>query len=76
LRSSYWCLPPPRGPGRWELYNVRDDPGEVRDLARELPGKLAEMIEHYETYFHESGMFDAYALYQQRVKEGAEKLKW
>lgn len=69
-------LPPPRGPGRWELYNVRKDPGEVRDLADELPDKLAEMVEHYETYFHESGMFDAYALYQQRVKEGSEKLKW
>ncbi|KAL8377720.1 hypothetical protein RB595_008420 [Gaeumannomyces hyphopodioides] len=68
-------LPPPRGPGRWELYNVADDPAESRDLAAALPAKLAEMVAHYETYFHESGMFDAYALYQQRVKEGAEKLK-
>ncbi|KAL8343176.1 hypothetical protein RB598_004497 [Gaeumannomyces tritici] len=68
-------LPPPRGPGRWELYNVAEDPAESRDLAAEMPAKLAEMVAHYEAYFHESGMFDAYALYQQRVKEGAEGLK-
>jgi arylsulfatase A len=25
------------------LYNVREDPGETRDLAREMPGKVAEL---------------------------------
>ncbi|KAK3192264.1 hypothetical protein K4F52_001477 [Lecanicillium sp. MT-2017a] len=52
-------LPPPRGPGKWELYNIAEDPGEVHNLAESHSKKLAEMIAHYDTYFQDTGMFDS-----------------
>ena len=33
---------------KWELYNVREDPGEARDLASAHPDKLKEMIGRFE----------------------------
>ncbi len=33
---------------KWELYNVRQDPGEVDDLSEQEPEKLAEMIALFE----------------------------
>ena len=66
VRQGEWkavLQAPPRGTGEWELYDLSVDPGELRDLAvvgnerdRE---KLRELIRHYETYYQETGMFDA-----------------
>lgn len=61
--------PPPRGSGRWELYDLSKDLGEVHDLGESQPGKLAEMIAHYETYFQETGIFDSHAVYQSALKK-------
>lgn len=61
-------LPPPKGGGKWELFDLSKDLGEVHDLSESYPEKLAEMIAHYETYFHETGMFDSYAAYQSALK--------
>ena len=33
----------------WELYNIKDDPSETRNLASEYPDKLDEMIRFYES---------------------------
>lgn len=33
-----------KGPGKYELYNLADDPGEQRNLAKEQPEKLKEML--------------------------------
>jgi len=43
LRHDGWKLV--LGPGREELYHVRADPGETRDLADREPGRLAELRE-------------------------------
>lgn len=70
VRVGEWkalFLPPPRGPGKWELYHLSEDLGEVNDLAEKEPKKLAEMIAHYETYFQETGMFDAYEMFQSEL---------
>ncbi|KAG7140571.1 Arylsulfatase like protein [Verticillium longisporum] len=48
----------PRGKDRWELYNLKNDPGEVHDLASTEPDILARLIEHWEVYYAETGMFD------------------
>ena len=69
-------LPPPRGPGKWELYNLSSDLGEVNDLAEQEPEKLREMIAHYETYYQETGMFDSYTLFQAALKASQEKKFW
>ncbi|KAI1780047.1 putative arylsulfatase [Hypoxylon cercidicola] len=62
-------LPPPKGPGRWELYDLSKDLGEVHDLAESRPEKLKEMLQHYETYFQETGMFDSFTMYQEALKQ-------
>lgn len=51
-------IPAPYGTGEWELYNIRDDPGETTDLAAKEPEKLEEMIEHWLEYVAETGMIE------------------
>ncbi len=38
-----------KGPGRYELYNLVDDPGEKHNLAAERPEKLEEMLAKLES---------------------------
>jgi len=40
--------------GRWQLYNLADDPGERHDLAGEQPQKRDEMIALWEAYAQEN----------------------
>jgi arylsulfatase len=47
---------PPYGSGNWQLYNVVDDPGETRDLAKDQPEKLQELQEAWEAYAREVGV--------------------
>ncbi|PWY94609.1 putative arylsulfatase [Aspergillus sclerotioniger CBS 115572] len=79
VRVGNWkavFLPPPRGEGKWELYDLEKDLGEVNDLSEERPEKLVEMIAHYETYFQESGMFDSYSVFQEELKKSGVKRAW
>lgn len=69
-------LPPPKGPGKWELYDLSKDLDEVHDLAESHPEKLEEMLHRYETYFQETVMFDSYTMYQEALKQRkAEKMR-
>ena len=43
LRSGDWKVIYFYDPRAWELYNLKDDLSEARDLAAEQPAKLAEM---------------------------------
>ncbi|KAJ5579802.1 arylsulfatase [Penicillium hispanicum] len=79
VRVGQWkalYLPPPRGPGKWELYDLATDQGEIHDLADSHREKLMEMIAHYETYFQESGLFDTYSTVQAVLKSRGEKRWW
>ncbi|MUP21779.1 hypothetical protein GNY19_13435 [Enterococcus lactis] len=79
VRAGNWkalFLPPPRGQGKWELYDLSRDLGEVDDLAERMPEKLAEMIAHYERYFQESGMFDSYSVFQEELKKKGVERAW
>jgi arylsulfatase A-like enzyme len=49
-------VPAPRGPQRWELFNVREDPGETNDLKEKLPGLFNEMLGLWEQYKKEVGV--------------------
>lgn len=59
-RFKALSMPPPRGMGEWELYDVEDDPGEVRDLAglEEWRGVLERLKELWQVYYFETGLFD------------------
>lgn len=49
-------IPKPKGPERWQLYNLARDPGEVHDLAEEEPEKLKELIKLWDIYVLETGV--------------------
>jgi arylsulfatase A-like enzyme len=48
-------LASPRGENRWELFDVKKDPGETNDLSRSHPDVLKEMLKHWEEYKRETG---------------------
>jgi arylsulfatase A-like enzyme len=59
LRQGDWkavYIPPPAGPGTWQLYNLASDPGEVHDQARTQPDTLNALIEHWHQYARETGV--------------------
>jgi arylsulfatase len=44
------------GDGQWHLYNIAEDPGEMRPLEAEEPARLERMIAIYEQYAEEMGI--------------------
>jgi arylsulfatase len=51
-------MPPPFGPGEWELFDLREDPAELNDLSGQHPDRLAEMIARWEQYKVDNGVLD------------------
>ncbi|KAI1366861.1 alkaline-phosphatase-like protein [Xylaria arbuscula] len=49
-------IPKPKGPERWQLYNLAKDPGEVHDLAEQEPEKLKELLKLWDIYVLETGV--------------------
>ena len=43
-------MAPPYGENDWHLFNLRDDPREMNDLAKEQPGKFAELKAEWDAY--------------------------
>lgn len=59
IRMGRWkavWIPPPQGRGAWELFDVDEDPGEVRDRAVDEAARLGELVRSWEVYFAETGM--------------------
>ena len=59
LRRGDWkitWLYEPYGPGRWELFNLADDPAESRDLAAERPDMLGAMLAAWHAYAEGNGV--------------------
>jgi arylsulfatase len=59
VRCGDWkivFIPKPKGPERWQLYNLAQDPGEVCDLAGEDPTRLQRMIRMWDQYVLETGV--------------------
>jgi arylsulfatase A-like enzyme len=47
---------PPYGAGNWRLYNLADDPGETRDLAKEQPLALKKLQAAWDRYAKDVGV--------------------
>ena len=61
IRQGKWkavYMTEPRGREAWELYDMEADPGEVRDLAAREPEVLRRLVQHWNVYYSETGMFD------------------
>lgn len=47
---------PPLGNGEWQLYNLADDTSEQKDLAKDKPKILQEMIARWHKYAEKNGI--------------------
>lgn len=59
LRYGDWkivYIPKPKGPERWQLYNLERDPGEIHDLAETEPERLGQLLKLWDQYVLETGV--------------------
>lgn len=68
-------LPQPFGTGNWELYNLKDDPAETRDLSKQFAAKRDSLIAAWNQYaainkiYDHKGHFDSLYRKNYRVDE-------
>jgi len=55
--KALW-MPLPNGTGEWELFDLKQDPGELNDLAKKHPQKLEELVNRWGQYEKENGVLD------------------
>jgi arylsulfatase len=51
-------MPAPNGTGEWELFDLKQDPGELNDLGKKHPQKLKELIASWQQYKQDNGVLD------------------
>lgn len=51
-------MPKPFGTGKWELFNLKQDPAELNDRSKQHPGKLKEMTTLWEQYKKDNNVLD------------------
>ncbi len=51
-------MPPPFASGEWELYDLKQDPGEIEDLSSKYPEKVEEMVALWEQYSEDNSILD------------------
>lgn len=59
IRQGDWkavFIPPPNGPGTWQLYNLNSDRGETRDLAADDCATLAHLLRLWDEYVAQTGV--------------------
>jgi arylsulfatase A-like enzyme len=59
MRIGDWKItfvPPPFGPGEWQLYNLKSDPGEVFDLRMKEPEKFQKLAMAWDQYLEANGV--------------------
>lgn len=44
------------GTGEWELFNIKNDPGETKDLAKQEPEKTKALLALWDQYVEENGV--------------------
>lgn len=52
----------------WHLFNIKTDPGETRDLAKDEPERFAEMLNDYEDFSRENNVLPMPEGYDQRIE--------
>jgi arylsulfatase len=44
------------GTGEWELFNLKNDPGEITDLSKKEPAKTKAMLALWDEYVAQNGV--------------------
>jgi arylsulfatase len=76
LRRGEWKItfvPAPKGPQKWELFNIRTDPGETDDRREAEPGIFEEMLALWEDYRKEVGVVGLAGEYPRAI-QGAQQV--
>ena len=60
----------PLGDFKWRLYNLKNDPGETKDLAQSQPKLFAEMIKEYAVYTEKMGVLEMGTQYEAQLELG------
>jgi len=60
LRSGHWkavWIEPPYGPvdGHWQLYNIKTDRAETKDVSAKYPEVVKELYQAWKDYLHNTG---------------------
>ncbi len=58
----------PLGDFKWRLYNLKNDPGETKDLAQSQPKLFAEMIKDYAVYTEKMGVLEMGTQYEAQAE--------
>lgn len=61
LRKGYWkalFIPAPNGPNHWQLYDLKNDQGEIHDLSEQYPEKLKELLDDWTGYVKDNGVIE------------------
>jgi len=61
MRSGDWKatrLAPPFGERKWQLFNMKNDPGEAVDVSSNHPDKLQTLINAYKNYAEQNGVVE------------------
>jgi arylsulfatase A-like enzyme len=82
-RKGYWkvnWVHPPKGPGKWQLYDLSNDISEINDLAETHPDKLAELVALWERYAKEVGVVGLKSEIEEfrtmKVEENLDNITW
>ncbi|MFT4576220.1 MAG: hypothetical protein ACI9SI_001139 [Polaribacter sp.] len=49
---------PPYGDFKWRLYNLKNDPGETKDLSKSSPEMFKDLLAAYQTYTSENNVLE------------------
>lgn len=61
-------IPRPMGPEKWQLFDLKTDPGEIHDLAKEKENILEELVNHWSQYVAETGLVEISKVFYDRLK--------
>ncbi|KAI0152687.1 alkaline-phosphatase-like protein [Xylariaceae sp. FL1272] len=59
MRRGEWKItfvPEPKGPQKWELFNIKEDPGEVHDVSSKHPELFKELLALWDEYKNDVGV--------------------
>ncbi|KAK8234605.1 arylsulfatase [Phyllosticta capitalensis] len=81
-RHKLTYVPFPKGPQRWELFDLKEDPGETRDLREERPQLYEELLGEWERYKKEVGVvglageLDGIAADEDKFEDSTQWTRW